>query len=71
MMKKYLKKDICLQKKDKKNVNDLSLIQEYSNGISKNNRIFRQRTKSTGLKKMMTHVERITIIVKPNLKLQC
>ena len=36
MTKKYLRKDINLKKKKQKIIDDLRLIQQYNNAISKN-----------------------------------
>ena len=51
MIKKYLKKDIYLQKKDKKLFIILIIIYNLNiivyNGISKNNKLVRQYNKST------------------------
>ena len=47
MIKKYVKKDIYFQKKDRKLLIILGLIEKNNNGISKKHFFFRQYTKST------------------------
>ena len=47
MIKKYLWKDIYLQKKDRKLLITQELTQWHHNGISKNTKFVRQYTKST------------------------
>ena len=46
MLKKFLEKDTYLQKKDKV-VDNLRLISQYNNEISKSNKFVRQCSKST------------------------
>ena len=73
MIKKYLKKNISPQKRQKI-IHELRLT--YNNEMRKNNKFFRSINQlnleqKIGLKQLMMHLERMTLIVKLNLKLQC
>ena len=73
MIKKYLKKNISPQKRQKI-IHELRLT--YNNEMWKNNKFFRSINQlnleqKIGLKQLMMYVERMTLIVKLNLKLQC
>ena len=71
---KEISKEKYISSKRQKIIHELRLT--YNNEMWKNNKFFRSINQlnleqKIGLKQLMMHVERMTLIVKLNLKLQC